>query len=254
MRWRRPFPTIPQAISNTLKIAEMCDVTIETGVYHFPNVEPAGEQKPGRALRGALPRGFREEDEEGCRRPTRTSPTSCGRSTRRDSPTRWTSSRRPVLRAIFSSSPISSAMRNRTTYRSGRAGARPRAASSPSALDITNIDPIRWDLLFERFLNPERISMPDIDVDFCFEKRERVIEYVTQQVRQGQRRPDHHLRHDEIEGGRQGRGKGPRPPLRKRRPDRKADTRDARYQHRAGHGRGAEAQGAYTRRTRRSRS
>ena len=47
-------------------------------------------------------------------------------------------------------------------------------------LDITNIDPIRWDLLFERFLNPERVSMPDIDVDFCFEKRERVIEYVTQ--------------------------------------------------------------------------
>ena len=46
-------------------------------------------------------------------------------------------------------------------------------------LDITNIDPIRWDLLFERFLNPERMSMPDIDVDFCFEKRERVIEYVT---------------------------------------------------------------------------
>ena len=46
-------------------------------------------------------------------------------------------------------------------------------------LDITNVDPIKCDLLFERFLNPERISMPDIDVDFCFEKRERVIEYVT---------------------------------------------------------------------------
>ena len=46
-------------------------------------------------------------------------------------------------------------------------------------LEITNIDPIKYDLLFERFLNPERISMPDIDVDLCFEKRERVIEYVT---------------------------------------------------------------------------
>ena len=46
-------------------------------------------------------------------------------------------------------------------------------------LDITNVDPIKYDLLFERFLNPERVSMPDIDVDFCFEKRERVIEYVT---------------------------------------------------------------------------
>jgi DNA polymerase-3 subunit alpha len=44
---------------------------------------------------------------------------------------------------------------------------------------ITDIDPMPYDLLFERFLNPERVSMPDIDIDFCFRKRERVIEYVT---------------------------------------------------------------------------
>ncbi len=46
------------------------------------------------------------------------------------------------------------------------------------ALHITNVDPLRFDLLFERFLNPERISMPDIDLDFCFERRGEVIEYV----------------------------------------------------------------------------
>jgi DNA polymerase-3 subunit alpha len=46
------------------------------------------------------------------------------------------------------------------------------------ALGITNVDPLRFDLLFERFLNPERVSMPDIDVDFCFERRGEVIEYV----------------------------------------------------------------------------
>jgi DNA polymerase-3 subunit alpha len=45
-------------------------------------------------------------------------------------------------------------------------------------LGITNVDPLRFDLLFERFLNPERVSMPDIDVDFCFERRGEVIEYV----------------------------------------------------------------------------
>jgi len=45
-------------------------------------------------------------------------------------------------------------------------------------LKITNIDPIRFNLLFERFLNPERVSMPDIDVDFCYERRQEVIEYV----------------------------------------------------------------------------
>jgi len=48
------------------------------------------------------------------------------------------------------------------------------------ALQITNVDPLHFDLLFERFLNPERISMPDVDVDFCFERRGEVIEYVRQ--------------------------------------------------------------------------
>ena len=46
------------------------------------------------------------------------------------------------------------------------------------SLEITDIDPIRYQLIFERFLNPERVSMPDIDVDFCFERRQEVIDYV----------------------------------------------------------------------------
>ena len=45
-------------------------------------------------------------------------------------------------------------------------------------LGITDVDPLKFDLLFERFLNPERVSMPDIDIDFCYERREEVIEYV----------------------------------------------------------------------------
>lgn len=48
------------------------------------------------------------------------------------------------------------------------------------SLGITDLDPIRYDLLFERFLNPERVSMPDFDVDFCMEKRDRVIDYVAE--------------------------------------------------------------------------
>ena len=62
------------------------------------------------------------------------------------------------------------------------------------ALRITNVCPLKFDLLFERFLNPERVSMPDIDVDFCFERRGEVIEYVRAAVRPGQRRADRHLR------------------------------------------------------------
>ena len=46
------------------------------------------------------------------------------------------------------------------------------------SLGITQLDPIRYQLLFERFLNPERVSMPDIDIDFCFERRQEVIDYV----------------------------------------------------------------------------
>src|SRR3569623_1104297 len=48
------------------------------------------------------------------------------------------------------------------------------------ALGITDLDPIPYDLLFERFLNPERVSMPDFDIDFCMEHRDRVIEYVAE--------------------------------------------------------------------------
>ena len=46
------------------------------------------------------------------------------------------------------------------------------------ALDITNLDPLRFGLFFERFLNPERISMPDFDIDFCQERRDEVVRYV----------------------------------------------------------------------------
>lgn len=52
-------------------------------------------------------------------------------------------------------------------------------------LDITDIDPIRYNLLFERFLNPERVSMPDIDVDFCYERRQEVIDYVGKKYGEG---------------------------------------------------------------------
>ncbi len=96
------------------------------------------------------------------------------------------------------------------------------------AIAITDIDPIRHKLLFERFLNPERISMPDIDVDFCFEKRGQVIEYVAKQVRPGERLADHHLRHHGGQGGAQGRGAGAGVPLRRQQPHQRAGARGAR--------------------------
>ena len=63
-------------------------------------------------------------------------------------------------------------------------------------LRITDLDPIKFKLIFERFLNPERISMPDIDTDFCVERRDEVIHVRHRQVRQGPRRADRHVRND----------------------------------------------------------
>ena len=63
-------------------------------------------------------------------------------------------------------------------------------------LQITDVDPLRYGLLFERFLNPERVSMPDIDIDFSVRGRERVIRYVTDKYGKESRGPDRHLRQD----------------------------------------------------------
>ena len=52
-------------------------------------------------------------------------------------------------------------------------------------LDITDVDPIEFDLIFERFLNPDRISMPDFDIDFCEEKRNLVFEYLKSKYKNG---------------------------------------------------------------------
>ena len=58
------------------------------------------------------------------------------------------------------------------------------------SLEITDIEPLRYQLLFERFLNPERVSMPDIDVDFVFERRQEVIDYVVEKYGKGSGRSD----------------------------------------------------------------
>ena len=63
------------------------------------------------------------------------------------------------------------------------------------SLGITMLDPLQYQLLFERFLNPERVSMPDIDVDFCYERRQEVIDYVARKYGADHVSADHHLRH-----------------------------------------------------------
>ena len=91
-------------------------------------------------------------------------------------------------------------------------------------LRITDLDPIKYDLLFERFLNPSRISMPDIDMDFDSQVPRRDDPLRGREVRPRPRRPDHHLRHDQ--GAQRGarRGAGARVSVRRRRQDRQGDA------------------------------
>ena len=79
----------------------------------------------------------------------------------------------------------------------GGAGPRQRRGQHRGLLAWASpcMDPLKYNLLFERFLNPERVSMPDLDIDFCYERRQEVIDYVAPQVRRGPRGADHHLRH-----------------------------------------------------------
>ncbi len=76
------------------------------------------------------------------------------------------------------------------------------------ALTITDLDPIRFGLLFERFLNPERVSMPDFDIDFCQDRRDEVIAYVRERYGSASRRPHHYLR--QAPGARGVARRGPR--------------------------------------------
>ena len=63
------------------------------------------------------------------------------------------------------------------------------------SLTITDLDPLRFSLLFERFLNPDRVSMPDFDIDFCQDRRDEVIQLRPAEIRRRPGRADHHLRH-----------------------------------------------------------
>ena len=99
------------------------------------------------------------------------------------------------------------------------AGAR-RAAAWPTACGIVDLDPIRYDLLFERFLNPGRKQMPDIDMDFDERYRGEMIRYAAETLRLGPRGPDRHVLHDQGPGRGARRRPGARLPLRGRRPHR----------------------------------
>lgn len=173
------FANYPEAISNTIKIAEMCNVTIETGVYHFPEFIPPKNMELNEYLEDLCHNGLTERIPN-----IKARYDSFSDELFESYKKRLEYELEVIKKTGFSgyflivSDFINYAKLNSIPVGPGRGS----AAGSLVAycLGITDIDPIKYDLIFERFLNPERISMPDIDVDFCKDKRENVIKYVTE--------------------------------------------------------------------------
>ncbi len=164
------FGHVPQALSNTLEVAERCELELDLGHYQLPHFDPP----EGKTLEGYL----EELAEEGLRRRIQERGI-------KDPRPYWERLERE-LRVINSMGfagyfLIVQDFVNWAKERGIAVGpGRGSAAGSLVAycLGITDIDPLEHGLLFERFLNPERVSLPDIDVDFCYARRDEVIQYV----------------------------------------------------------------------------
>ena len=161
------FPYAPEALENTCRIAERCNVEIEFGVQKLPKYD--------------VPEGFTAYDylerlcEEGLRRRY---PNYEEYEDRLEYELKTIRDMGYVDYFLIVWDFINYAKSNNIMVGPGRGSAAGSLVSY--CLEITDIDPIKYNLIFERFLNPERVSMPDIDVDFCFERRGEVVDYVTE--------------------------------------------------------------------------
>ena len=161
------FPDHPEALANTVKIAERCQVEFEFGKYHLPEFDVPEGYTALQYLQKLCDAGFDTrypEDDGTVRR-------------RMQYEIDMIAKMGFVDYFLIVSDFIGYAKRQGIPVGPGRGSAAGSVVSY--CLGITDLDPIHYSLYFERFLNPERVSMPDIDVDFCYVRRPEVIEYVT---------------------------------------------------------------------------
>ncbi|MBI5598990.1 MAG: DNA polymerase III subunit alpha [Deltaproteobacteria bacterium] len=172
----KSFKHIPEAIENTIEIAERCNLELKFGEYHLPEFPlPAGE-----TVDSFLDRLAHEGLEKRLR-------AMAGKGEDAEAK-KWVYYERlkkelnVIKKMGFSgyflivSDVIAHSRSRNIPVGPGRGSA--AGSLVAYSLNVTNLDPIRYNLLFERFLNPDRISLPDIDMDFCFEGRDEVIKYV----------------------------------------------------------------------------
>jgi len=161
------FKDLPEAIKNTLEVTQKCNLSLDFSKIHLPHFP--------------LPQGVTDDEylEKICienieKRYPKSSKTTLDR---------LNYELNTIKKTGFSSyfliiwDLVKFAKENHIPVGPGRGSAAGSIVSY--ILRITDIDPLAYDLLFERFLNPERISMPDIDIDFCYEKREEILDYVS---------------------------------------------------------------------------
>ena len=160
------FAYAPQAVENTHKIAQRCNVEIEFGVTKLPKYEvPQGFDSPGY---------LRYLCEEGKKKRYPNADKSIDERLQYELSVIGEMGYVDYFLIVWDY--INYAKTNSIPVGPGRGSAAGSIVSY--CLGITDIDPIKYSLIFERFLNPERVSMPDIDVDFCYERRQEVIDYV----------------------------------------------------------------------------
>ncbi|MFC5741908.1 DNA polymerase III subunit alpha [Dyella tabacisoli] len=167
------FADIPEALENTIELAKRCNLELSFGTYYLPDFPvPEGHD---------LASYIREISREGMRERLAAAPLAAGR-TLADYEARLERELDVIIEMGFPgyflivADFINWGKENGIPVGPGRGS----GAGSLVAwvLKITDLDPLQFELLFERFLNPERVSMPDFDIDFCMDRRDEVIDYV----------------------------------------------------------------------------
>ncbi len=165
---RAIFPNREDVLANSIKIAARCNVDFDFGQFHLPYFQIPEEHDESSYLRKIVLDSFSQKYPN---------PTP-------DAQNRLNYELDMIIQMGFAAyflivhDLVAWSKQNGIPVGPGRGSAAGSLVSY--VLDITTVDPLQYDLLFERFLNPERISMPDIDIDFCFEKRDRVIDYIVE--------------------------------------------------------------------------
>lgn len=162
------FAEVPQAINSTLEIAEKCNLELEFNTTHLPHYNPPEGKTREEYLRQLVEEGAKKRYQV----VTETVRNRIEHELKIIKETGFTSY------FLIAWDFIHHAKSKGIPVGPGRGSAAGSVVSY--ALGITDLDPLKFDLIFERFLNPDRVSLPDIDIDFCYERRGEVISYVVE--------------------------------------------------------------------------